>query len=567
MLNEITNIREIPLTTDENLPLSTYIEQMGANYLRLDNELQRSAMNWEKEKKGNLVRRVIQGGKFSPLLICTQTDKNGCEIYWLIDGKQRLTTLREFVNGEFQIHPKTRDYMVVYDGILYEKKQTKNGKFGLKRNRNGELIPLFDEYGNTQMVRQTIDIRGLYFKDLPPELQSKVKNYMVPAQIKHKCTDEDIKMEIMDYNSGSPMNVAQFGKSSLGKELASIITELSEHRFVLDKCGFSAQNKIKEVVGRSLGEALGLITFGVDGWVKDYKELCLRMAECIDNDDVDYFKNLLDKLDVATTKSDALEKHMVNKEFFIVVANFAYFMEKNYKLECYGKFLDKFVSEWKYQKIINTHDIDDNGEEIFDSYVSIYEKSTKNKSVIESRLNQMNAMLDEYLAAYCEGMIEDGDEEIDVVDCEFTLENSTDELQNFAQNFADDTKAIECLMLSTGSPYSNFSLEKLYDMVEWYKEKGNKQMLDDCVFYKEIVTDNGIEEDDINLPLYVYAIKYIEDNNVNIDTDEWLAQFKTIAFKEIESDLNNKPNLSSTIALKTSEIIKNIQDYERGVNQ
>ena len=39
------------------------------------------------------------------------------------------------------------------------------------------------------------------------------------------------------------------------------------------------------------------------------------------------------------------------------------------------------------------------------------------------------------------------------------------------------------------------------------------------------------------------------------------------AFKEIESDPNNEPSLSSTIALKTSEIIKNIQDYEREVNE
>ncbi len=50
-------------------------------------------------------------------------------------------------------------------------------------------------------------------------------------------------------------------------------------------------------------------------------------------------------------------------------------------------------------------------------------------------------------------------------------------------------------------------------------------------------------------------------------TSEWLEQFKAIAFNEIETDVNNKPSLSSTIALKTSEIIKNIQDYEREANE
>ena len=76
MLNEnISNemkIRDIPLTTDKNLPLSTYIEEMNTDELRLDHPLQRYAEQWEKEKKSNLVRRVIQGGEFLPLLICTQ---------------------------------------------------------------------------------------------------------------------------------------------------------------------------------------------------------------------------------------------------------------------------------------------------------------------------------------------------------------------------------------------------------------------------------------------------------------------------------------------------------------
>lgn len=562
-----TNIRIIPLTTELNLQLSVYIDDMNRGELRLNHPLQRYALQWEKDKKGNFIRRILQGGTFLPLIICTQFDKNGCEVSWLIDGKQRLTTLKEFINGDFAIHPKTRDYLVTYDGILYEKKSNKNRRFGLKKNRNGEYIPILDEHGNIQKIRQTIDIRGLKFDDLPPELKDKFKRYIVPAQVKHNCTDEDIKLEILDYNSGSPMNVAQIGKSTLGDKLASLIRKMSEHSFILDKCGFSTNNKIKGVTERSIGEALGLVSFGVDGWVKGFKELCLKMSECIGESDIEWFESLLDKLDDVTVSSEELKKHMVNKEFFIVLANFDYFMGKGYKAECYGEFLQYFVSDLKYQKVINTDELDDDGNEIFDSYVSIYENSTKNKNVIESRLEQMNEMLDKYLSENCANMIEDGEDFEEVPEEEFVLDETAPiELQEFAQNFVDDTKAIQCLMLTTDSPYSNFSKDKLEKMVEWYKNKGTKEMLNDCLFYKEIATDN-IDEDDANLPLYVYAIKYIEDNRIQINTDEWLSKFKENAFKEIEADLSNEPNLSSTIALKTSEIIKNIQDYEREVNE
>lgn len=562
-------VRVVPLTTDKNLPLATYIEEMNTEEIRLDHPLQRYALQWEKEKKSNLVRRVIQGGEFLPLLICTQLDKNGCEVSWLIDGKQRLTSLREFIEGQFSIHPKTRDYMVTYDGILYERKSNKTGRFGLKKNRNGQLIPILDEEGNRQRVRQTIDIRGLKFGDLPPELQMKIKKYMVPAQVKHQCTDEDIKLEILDYNSGSPMNVAQIGKSSLGDKLATVIKEMSEHRFVLDKCGFSSQNKIKGVTERSVGEALGLVSFGVNGWIKDYKELCLKMANCIEESDIDWFKTLLDKLDEATYRTEELEKHMVNKEFFIVLANFSYFMEKNYKMKCYGQFLQSFVSDIKYRKVINTNELDDNGDEIYDSYVSIYEKSTKNKSVVESRLEQMNAMLDEYLEN-CGEMIE-SEEESYVEDevSEFSLDGAPDELQTFAMDFSSDELAVQSLMLVTNSPQAEFDIDTMNAFVKWYRDYGNTKMLRDCQYYKSFVTDNGVEEDDKNLPLYVYAVKCLVDGNYDIDIDKWISDFKETAFVDIDSDKNNIPTSNSTIMLKESEIIQRVlklQAKERNVN-
>ena len=242
------------------------------------------------------------------------------------------------------------------------------------------------------------------------------------------------------------------------------------------------------------------------------------------------------------------------------MANYHHFRDCGYKSECYTQFLHEFITETSYIKNIPTGEVDENGEDIFDSFRNIYMQGSKQKGNIESRLEVMNNMLDEYLAENCEVVEESAEEE-------FVLDETTPvELQEFAQNFIDDEKAMQCLMLSTDSPYSNFSKEKLYEMVAWYKQSGTKEMLDDCLFYKEIATDSGIEDSDINLPLYVYAIKYIEDNHIQIDTDEWLAQFKDNAFKEIEADLNNKPELGSTIALKTSEIIKNIQEYESEVS-
>ena len=568
-------MRKNPISKSEIEIIKTIIRDIKSGRLITNHPLQRYSDMWSKEQQGNLIRRVLHDGRFLPILICTQYDEYGCEVRYLIDGVQRMTTFESYMNDEFAISKNTIDYMIDYDGVLYETKPNASGKFILKRDRKKNLIPILDENRDVQRRVQSIDVRGLKYSELPPELQEKINNYKVSVELKLECTDEDIQIEILDYNSGTKMNDAQIGKNRLGAEFARIVIELSNHPFIKNKCGFTQDNYKKGVIDRAINEALMLVNFGAENWVTSHKDLCRKLSNWLTTEHTSKMKELFDELDeiIPELNKDIPEDkeildYLTLKEFFVVMANYHYFRDCGYKSECYMQFLRDFITGTSYIKNIPTGEVDENGEDIFDSFRNVYMQGSKQKGNIESRLETMNRMLDEYLAENCTDMMcnEENEAEENVED-EFTLEDASVELQEFAQNFVDDEKAIQCLMLSTDSPYSNFSNDKLYEMVEWYKQGGTKEMLDDCLFYKEIATDSGIEEDNIDLPLYVYAVKYIEDNNIQIDTDEWLAQFKETAFKEIETDENNKPSLSSTIALKTSEIIKNIQDYEREVNK
>lgn len=566
-------MRKNPISKQEIEIIRTIIKDIKSGRLIINHPLQRYSDMWSKEQQGNLIRRVLHDGRFLPILICTQYDEYGCEIRYLIDGVQRMTTFESYMNDEFAISKNTIDYIVDYDGVLYETKNLANGKFALKRDRNKKLIPILDENGNTQRRVQSIDIRGLKYSELPPELQEKINNYKVSVELKLECSDEDIQIEILDYNSGTKMNDAQIGKNRLGAEFARIVIELSNHPFIKNKCGFTSDNYKKGVIDRAINEALMLVNFGADNWVTSHKDLCRKLSNWLTTEHTDKMKELFDELDMIMpelNKDIPEEKEILDyltlKEFFIVIANYHYFRDCGYKKECYTQFLREFITETSYVKNIPTGELDDNGEEVYDSFRNVYMQGSKQKGNIEERLEVMNRMLDEYLAENCADMVDDSDND-EVSEEEFVLDETAPvDLQEFAQNFVDDTKAIQCLMLTTDSPYSNFSKDKLQKMVEWYKNKGTKEMLNDCLFYKEIATDN-IDEDDANLPLYVYAVRYIEDNHIQINTDKWLSKFKENAFKEIEADLSNEPNLSSTIALKTSEIIKNIQDYEREVNE
>lgn len=563
-------MRKNPISKSEVEIIKTIINDVKSGKLITNHPLQRYSDMWSKEQQGNLIRRVLHDGRFLPILICTQYDKHGCEVRYLIDGVQRMATFEAYMNGEFAISKNTIDYMIDYDGVLYETKKLANGKFSFKRDKNKNLIPILDENGKLQRRVQSLDIRGLKYSELPPELQEKINNYKVSVELKLECSDEDIQIEILDYNSGTKMNDAQIGKNRLGAEFARIVIELSNHSFIKNKCGFTPDNYKKGVIDRAINEALMLVNFGAENWVTSHKDLCRKLSNWITTEHTDKMREMLDELDeiVPELSKDIPEEkeildYLTLKEFFVVMANYHYFRDCGYRRECYMQFLREFITETSYISNIPTGEVDENGEDVFDSFRNIYMQGSKQKGNIEGRLEAMNNMLDEYLTENCADMIEIAVEDEDAVDGEFVLdENTPVELQEFAQNFVDDEKAIQCLMLSTGNLHSGFGKNNMRKMVEWYKQNGTQKMLDDCLFYKEIVTDNGIKDNNSNLPLYVYAIKYIEDNEIQINTDEWLANFKGDAFKENEADFNNDPKSSSTISLKISEIIKNIQSYQ-----
>ena len=343
------------------------------------------------------------------------------------------------------------------------------------------------------------------------------------------------------------MNVAQIGKSTLGDKLAALVTKLSDHSFILDKCGFSAINKTKGVTERSVGEALGLVSFGIDGWIKGYKELCLKMSECIEESDVEWFNTLLDKLDAATVPTVELKNHMVNKEFFIVLANFDYFMGKGYKLECYGKFLQYFVSDLKYQNVINTDELDEDGNEIFDSYVSIYEKSTKNKNVIESRLNQMNDMLDKYLAENCADMTEED------IECEDEAEQEGNTaISGFVDEFIStkiphNTKetAIKALIAFTSYPVRDFTQGGVEKFKAWIAENPvSEDCIEDCLLsaynLKDYLNNAGatdkFSENDIAILVHCVYTKFDDVDETLFE--EWLKSF--VNDNQCEKDGDNQ---------------------------
>ena len=556
-------MRKNPISKSEVEKIEYIIDDIKSGKLILDHPLQRYSDNWGSEQKGNLIRRVLHDGQFLPILICTQYDEYGCEVRYLIDGVQRISTFDSFIADGFSISKNIIDYEVTYDGILYETKDLKSGKFALKKDRNKNLIPILDDDGNMQKRVQTIDIRGLKYSELPPELQEKIKRYLVSVQLKLECTDEDIQIEILDYNSGTKMNDAQIGKNRLGVEFAKIVIELSNHSFIKNKCGFTPDNRTKGVIDRAINEALMLVNFGTENWVTSHKDLCRKLSNWLTVEHTDALREMFDDLDEILPEDKEIKSYLALKEFFVIMANYKHFMEGDYKKECYAMFLSDFAKKLALIKNIPTGEVDDDGNDIYGSFKEVYMTGTKQKGSIQERLEKMNEMLDIYLEENCSEYIEDGEEDETT---EETQENSIDifvsEFKNTKiSNDAEETALKTLMQFTPNYPARDFTKYGVDKFKDWLKNNVvPDDIFEDCLTATDILNDylfnsNTMDKfSDNDIAILIYQVhNYGEDIDDKI-FESWLSEFDNYNKCEQKGD-------SAAILEKDSYLRENYINY------
>lgn len=466
--------RDVPIVFE----VQSYLKRVESGYYLLNHPLQRASGQWSAEEKGNLIRKILQCGNVPAFKICEQIDeKTNIKKRWVVDGLQRTTVIRAFANNEFAIGNKTIDYIVEYDGIVYEKKENKNGRFALKRKKDGTPIAILNEDGVSYTEHQKIDIRGLKFKDLPPELQESFLCYQLAADMSYNCTARDVQIEILDLNSGKKMNKAQIGMTALTADWAKYVVDLSKHPFIKDKCGFSNKNETQGFITRSIGEALMLVNYQ-DYWLKDYKELCRFLADGnLSQEHIDHMKKMFDILDEILPIHDGIQEILKPKEFFIVMNNFSYFLTKGYRNECYGMFLKAFVEELKDIGYIS---VDEDGELM--SYSEICPRGEKSTGAVIDRVESMAYWLDKFLEENCEGMIltesdtEDENTEnsdYDIIDNLVSDEKGRELFVNINvhKDISVEESIIVCNMILSRYPKKSMEKDNISEFVNWCNEE------------------------------------------------------------------------------------------------
>ncbi|MBN1695438.1 DUF262 domain-containing protein [candidate division WOR-3 bacterium] len=153
---------------------------MNASWFKVNTTYQREANIWTLEDEKHLIDTILRGYDVPKIYLWKLGDKD----YEVVDGQQRINTLRKF----------------------------KSNKLSLKGDISGHK---FD---------------GLYYKDLREEYSRKFDEYQIDCVIIEEAEDEDIREIFRKLQRGKPLNWNEKLNAYPGN-IVEVARELSGHQF------------------------------------------------------------------------------------------------------------------------------------------------------------------------------------------------------------------------------------------------------------------------------------------------------------------------------------------------
>ena len=128
----MTIISEEGKSKSRTFVVSSIIKKLDKMNLNGEHSQQRDFV-WEKNKQYNLISDVLQNNPLPELVFAEQIINNAA-IIWVIDGKQRCTTLKKYVENKFAIGANVTRYMISYSEPVKDEDDC------VVRDDNGDVV-------------------------------------------------------------------------------------------------------------------------------------------------------------------------------------------------------------------------------------------------------------------------------------------------------------------------------------------------------------------------------------------------------------------------------------------
>lgn len=220
----------------------------GKNTLQMDHVIQRQSGQWDGDrlKKSLLVHSILANYPVPPIYCLKEAVNEKDYSYSILDGKQRLTTTFDYIDGRYPLDAETPS--VVIDDVIYE-------------------------------------IGGKYFTDLDTECQQEILRFKFTIYGFENADDDLIEEIFFRLNNSTPLSKPQKAMPLCGVENAKFIKSILSDRFFSEICQFSALQRRKSDDMCTLLQSMMLL----DNRYADYEfssisaDEIMQYASCIKN--------------------------------------------------------------------------------------------------------------------------------------------------------------------------------------------------------------------------------------------------------------------------------------------
>lgn len=186
-----------------NWTVKNIAKNIDKGIINFNYPIQREGGQWDNLQQSLLIHSIASDYPIPAIYaIAEKGELNGKEtlLYQILDGKQRLTNIAGFVNGDYALHEDTP-----------------------KTTIDGE------EYELSEMI----------FDELNEEVQDQILSFAIQTYKLDEFTDEEVEDLFFRLNNGTPLSKQQKAKAKMGKEWAEKVREMISHPLMKDKASFT----------------------------------------------------------------------------------------------------------------------------------------------------------------------------------------------------------------------------------------------------------------------------------------------------------------------------------------
>lgn len=182
---------------------------------------------WKNDFKDKLIYSIIKSypiGNISIRVLNTPNDKGA--YYEIVDGQQRLTTIRDFITGEYSIRSEWSRNII---NVIKE-------YFSIANVEDDKLNILIRKLSNKGLIK-------LKYNDLPDIIQRNINNYNISQSVISDSTDSQITEYFRFLQNQEVLRAGEIINSMPATRLECFIKKILDKDLFLDKISFNDNRK------------------------------------------------------------------------------------------------------------------------------------------------------------------------------------------------------------------------------------------------------------------------------------------------------------------------------------